>query len=158
MIDNTDAKILDMIQQDAHLSSAALAEQVGLTKTAVFERVRKMEQAGIICGYHARLEPKKVKRGLVAFIFVRTEEPFASQATGKALTRIPEVLEVHNMAGEDCYLIKVRVENTDALGRLLKEKFSKIKAIRSTRTNIALDTLKETASLPLDTLTEKENE
>lgn len=158
MIDNTDAKILDIIQQDAHLSNVALADKVGLTKTAVFERVRKMEQAGIIRGYETRLDPKKVKRSMVAFIFVRTEEPFASQATGKALTRIPEVLEVHNMAGEDCYLVKVRVENTDALGKLLREKFSKIKAIRSTRTNIALDTLKETSSLPLDSLVEKDNE
>ncbi len=152
MIDNTDAKILDIVQQDAHLSNAALADRVGLTKTAVFERVRKMEQAGIIQGYAARLDPKRVEKGLVAFIFVRTEEPFASQQTGKALTRIPEVMEVHNMAGEDCYLVKVRVENTDALGRLLREKFSKIKAIRSTRTNIALDTLKETGYLPLDSL------
>lgn len=158
MIDNTDAKILNIIQQDAHLSNAALAEQVGLTKTAVFERIRKMEQAGIICGYHARLEPKQVKRGLVAFIFVRTEEQFASQQTGKALTRIPEVLEVHNMAGEDCYLVKVRVENTAALGKLLREKFSKIKAIRSTRTNIALDTLKETGHLPVVPMTEDDHE
>lgn len=60
------------------------------------------------------------------------------------------------MAGEDCYLVKVRVENTDDLGRLLREKFSKIKAIRSTRTNIALDTLKESTYLPLDLLKEQD--
>jgi Lrp/AsnC family leucine-responsive transcriptional regulator len=157
MIDNTDLKLLDMIQQDANLSNAALAEGVGLTKTAVFERVRKMEAAGTIRGYETRLDPKKVRRGMVAFVFVRTEEPFASQQTGKALCRIPEVLEVHNMAGEDCYLVKVRVENTDALGKLLREKFGKIKAIRSIRTNIALDTLKESAYLPLDSISENEH-
>lgn len=158
MIDKTDAKLLDMIQQDANLSNAALAEKVGLTKTAVFERIRKMEAAGIIRGYEVRLEPKKVRKGLVAFIFVRSQEPFASQTTGKALTRIPEVLEVHNVAGQDCYLVKVRVENTDALGKLLREKFSKIKSIRSTRTTIALDTLKESAYLPLDSLSENGHE
>ena len=157
MIDNTDAKLLEMIQQNARLSNAALADAVGLTKTAVFERVRKMEQAGIICGYETRLNPKKVQKGMVAFIFLRTEEPFASQATGKALTRIPEVLEVHNVAGEDCYLIKVRVANTDALAKLLRDKFSKLKAIRSTRTTIALDTLKESAYLPIDSLLENEH-
>jgi Lrp/AsnC family leucine-responsive transcriptional regulator len=129
-----------------------------LTKTAVYERIRKMEAAGIISGYETRLDPKRLRKGLVAFIFVRTEEPFASQATGKALTRIPEVLEVHNMAGEDCYLVKVRVENTDALGKLLRDKFRRIKAIRSTRTNIALDTLKESTVLSLDSLTKEHDE
>ncbi|HZQ09275.1 MAG TPA: Lrp/AsnC family transcriptional regulator [Anaerolineae bacterium] len=156
MKDKIDTKILDIIQKNAHLSNAAIAERVGLTKTAVFERIRKMEAAGIICGYETRLNPKKVERGLVAFVFVRTDEPFASQRTGRALTRIPEVLEVHNIAGEDCYLVKVRVRDTDALGTLLREKFSKIKSIRSTRTTIALDTLKETTYLPLDSLYEEE--
>jgi Lrp/AsnC family leucine-responsive transcriptional regulator len=154
MIDNIDRQLLNLIQQDAQLSNAALAARVGLTKTAVFERVRKLEAAGIIQGYAARLDPKKVGRGLVAFIMVRTEEPFASLQTGKALTRIPEVLEVHNLAGDDCYIVKVRVANTDALGKLLHEQFGKIKAIRSTRTSIALDTLKETNCLPLDSLSE----
>lgn len=149
MIDKTDTKLLDIVQQNARLSNAALAERVGLTKTAVFERIRKLEAAGIIRGYETRLDPKRIRKGLVAFVFVRTEEPFASQATGKALARIAEVLEVHNMAGEDCYLVKVRVQDTDALGRLLREKFGKIKAIRSTRTSIALDTLKETTYMPL---------
>lgn len=150
MTDKIDTELLNLVQQDARLSNAALAERVGLTKTAVFERVRKMEAAGIIRGYHAELEPKKVRRGLVAFIFVRSDEPFASQTTGKALTRIPEVLEVHNVAGEDCYLVKVRVENPDGLSKLLREKFSKIKSIRSTRTTIALDTLKESTCLALE--------
>lgn len=150
MIDKTDTKLLDIVQKDSRLSNAALAKRVGLTKTAVFERIRKLEAAGIIRGYETRLDPKRIRKGLVAFIFVRTEEPFASQATGKALARIPEVLEVHNMAGEDCYLVKVRAEDTDALGKLLREKFGKIKSIRSTRTTIALDTLKETTYIPLD--------
>lgn len=158
MIDKIDTKLLEMIQQDARLSNAALAEKVGLTKTAVFERIRKLEQAGIIRGYETRLDPKKVERSMVAFIFIRTEEPFASQQTGRALTRIPEVLEVHNMAGEDCYLVKVRVADTDALGKLLREKFGKIKAIRATRTNIALDTLKESSYLCMDGTAEKDDD
>jgi len=158
MIDKIDAKILNLVQQDARMTNAALAERVGLTKTAVFERIRKMEAAGIIRGYRAELDPKKVKKGLVAFIFVQSEEPFASQATGKALTRIPEVLEVHNVAGEDCYLVKVRVANPDGLGKLLREKFSKIKSIRNTRTTIALDTLKESTCLPLDFVQEASDE
>lgn len=158
MIDNTDVKLLNIIQQDAHLSNNDLAERVGLTKTAIFERIRKMEAAGIICSYETRLDPRKVGKSLVAFIFVRSDEPFASQTTGRALAKIPEVLEVHNIAGEDCYMVKVRVKDTDALGALLREKFAKIKSIRSTRTTIALDTLKESTYLPLQVMTEQENE
>jgi len=158
MIDKIDAKLLDIIQRDARLSNVTLAARVGLTKTAVFERIRKMETAGIIQTYVARLNPKKVGRGLVAFVFVRAEEQFASQQTGKALARIPEVLEVHNIAGEDCYLVKVRVRDTDALGRLLRNKFSKIKSIRSTRTTIALDTLKESGWLPIAPTAEESDE
>jgi Lrp/AsnC family leucine-responsive transcriptional regulator len=150
MIDKIDAKILEIVQQDAHLSNVVLAERVGLTKTAVFERIRKMESAGIIQSYQAHLDPKKVGRGLLAFVFIRTEEPFGSQQTGKLLARIPEVLEVHNIAGEDCYIVKVRVADTDALSKLLRAKFGKIKAIRSTRTTIALDTLKEDTFLPVE--------
>ncbi|OQY85094.1 MAG: AsnC family transcriptional regulator [Chloroflexi bacterium UTCFX4] len=158
MIDKIDAKLLDIIQRDARLSNVTLAARVGLTKTAVFERIRKMEAAGIIQTYVARLNPKKIGRGLVAFVFVRAEEQFASQQAGKALARIPEVLEVHNIAGEDCYLVKVRVRDTDALGRLLRNKFGKIKSIRSTRTTIALDTLKESGWLPIAPISEKSDE
>jgi Lrp/AsnC family leucine-responsive transcriptional regulator len=158
MIDKIDAKILDIVQENSRMSNAALAARVGLTKTAVYERVRKMEAAGIISGYETRLNPKRLGKGLVAFVFVRTEEPFASQATGKALARIREVLEVHNVAGEDCYLVKVRVANTDALGKLLRAKFSRIKSIRSTRTTIALDTLKESMAISLESALENGHE
>lgn len=158
MIDKIDAKILEMVQKNAHLSNAALAAHVGLTKTAVYERVRKMEAAGIICGYEARLNPKKIERGLVAFIFVRADEQFGSLQTGKALARIPEVQEVHNIAGDDCYIVKIRVKDTDALFHLMRDRFAKIKSIRNTRTTIALDSIKETTLLPLDSLSENEHE
>ena len=149
MIDKIDAKILEIIQQDAQISKLALAARVGLTKTAVFTRVRKLEEAGVIQTYQAHVNPQSVARGMAAFIFVRANEPYGSQQTGKAFARIPEVLEVHNIAGEDCYLVKVRVADTDALGKLLREKFGKLKTIQSTRTTIALDTLKESTVLPV---------
>ncbi|MBI4670792.1 MAG: Lrp/AsnC family transcriptional regulator [Chloroflexi bacterium] len=158
MIDKIDAKLLEIIQQNAHLANTVLAERVGLTKTAVFERIRKMEAAGIIQTYETRLNPKQVGVGQLAFIYVRAEDRPGDTKTGNMLAKIPQVLEVHHIAGEDCYLVKVRVKDTEALGNLLREKIGKIKSVRSTRTTIVFNTLKETACLPLDRLSEEQDE
>ncbi len=149
MIDKTDAKILNVIQKDALASNATLAERVGLTKTAVYERLRKMQAAGIILGYVTRVAPQAVGFGQVAFIYVRADERPGTTKTGELLAKIPEVLEVHHIAGEDCYLIKVRVRSTEALGNLLRDKIGVIKSVRSTRTTIVFHTLKESTVLPV---------
>ncbi len=83
-------------------------------------------------------------------MFVRTDERAGVVASAKALAKIPEVLEVHHIAGEDCYLAKVRVADTEALSQLIKTKIGKISTITSTRTTIVLETVKETSNLPLD--------
>jgi Lrp/AsnC family leucine-responsive transcriptional regulator len=147
MIDKIDAKLLDIIQRDAYISNAALAARVGLTKTAVFERIRKMEAAGIIQARETRLNPKRVGLGQVAFLYVRADERPGTTKTGALLAKIPQVLEVHHIAGEDCYLIKVRVRDTEALSKLLRDKIGSIKSVRSTRTTIVFDTLKESSHL-----------
>jgi len=149
MIDGISRKILNILQRSAKDSNADIARQVGLAPSAVFERVRKLEDKGIIQGYEARLDPRALGLGQVAFIYVRADEPIGSLRAGKALVAIPEVLEVHHIAGEDCYLVKVRVADTEALGALLRDRFGTIETIRSTRTTVVLGTLKETARLPL---------
>jgi Lrp/AsnC family leucine-responsive transcriptional regulator len=149
MIDDTSEKILKILQRNARESNADIARQVGLAPSAVFERIRKLEHQGILRGYEARLNPRALGLSLVAFIYVRADEPIGSMRAGQALARIPEVQEVHHIAGEDCYLVKVRVADTEALGDLLRERFGAIPAIRSTRTTIVLHSIKETAQLPL---------
>lgn len=158
MIDKIDAKLLDIIQRDAHISNVALAERVGLTKTAVFERIRKMEATGIVQSHETRLNPKRVGLGQVAFIYVRAHERPGTTKTGALLAKIPQVQEVHHIAGEDCYLIKVRVRDTEALGKLLRDKIGTIKSVRSTRTTIVFDTLKESAFLPVHAESEARDE
>lgn len=152
MIDEIDQLILTIIRGNARLSNAEIARQVGMAPSAVFERIRKLEARGIICGYEARINPVSVGLGMLAFIFVRAAEKVGSMDTGRLLAQIPEVQEVHQVAGEDCYLVKVRVADTEALGRVLRDRFGGIDAIISTRTTIVLATLKETAQLPLETV------
>jgi len=155
MINEIDAKILNIVQQDARISNAEIARQVGLAPSAVLERVRKLEERGVIRGYAAEIDANQVGFGLTAFVFVRTS--FCG-SIGEALAQIPEVLEVHDVAGEDCYLLKVRAENTDELGKFFREKLKKHAEIVSTRTTVVLQTLKETTALPLEKLNENSAE
>ncbi len=121
--------------------------------------MRKLEGRGVIQGYEARLNPRALGAGLLAFVFVRAEERLASPETGRFLASIPEVQEVHHIAGEDRYLVKVRVADTEALGRLLRERFGDSPTVRSTRTTIVLSTVKESARVPLEHFRgEKEDE
>ena len=149
MIDDIDAKILNILGRDARLPNVEIARQVGMAPSGVLERIRKLETRGGLLGYAPRLNPQAVGLGLLAFIFVRTDERVGVGRTASLLAKVRQVQEVHHIAGEDCYLVKVRAADTEDLGRLLREDFGRIKAIRSTRTTIVLETIKETAILPV---------
>jgi Lrp/AsnC family leucine-responsive transcriptional regulator len=150
MIDGMDRQILSIVRENARVSNVEIARKVGMAPSAVLERIRKLESKGVITGYEARLSPKALGLGLLAFVFVRADDRVGSEKAGVALAQIPEVLEVHHVAGEDCFLVKVRTADTESLGRLLREGFGAISTIRSTRTTIVMNTIKETAQLPLE--------
>jgi Lrp/AsnC family leucine-responsive transcriptional regulator len=149
MINDLDRRILTILQLNARTSNAEVARQVGLAPSAVFERVRKLEERGVLRGYTGHIDPHAVGLGLVAFTFVRSNDRPGGIRTAEKLAEIPEVLEVHHVAGEDCFLVKVRAADTEALGRLLRERLGKIGTITSTRTTIVLETVKETSVLPI---------
>ena len=148
-MDSTDRKILNILQSDAKTPNAELARQVGMAPSAVLERVRKLEERGVIRGYEARLDAKALDFGLLAYVLVRTNERVGHPHSERALADIPEVQEVHHVAGQDCFLLKVRVANTDALSALLRDKIGAIQTVRSTNTTIVLQTVKESATIPI---------
>lgn len=153
IIDDKDQRILEFLQENARATNVELARAVELTPSATLERVRKLEERGLIKGYMAILDPHALDLGLVAFIFVRVDEMSEGleeeEKTANALAALPSVQEVHHLAGEDCFLVKVRARDTDDLYRVLKEEFGQFKTIRSTRTTIVLKTVKETPRLPV---------
>lgn len=150
MLDDIDRKILEILQADGRTTNVDLARQVGMAPSAVFERVRRLEQRGVITGYAARVNPKAVDRPLLAYVLVRSDERIGTSSSGEALAKLPEVLEVHHVAGQDSYLVKVRVKDPEALGKLLRDRFGAIESVRSTQSIIALDTFKDTWALSID--------
>jgi len=150
MIDDVDRKILGFLQENARIPSSTIARKIGMANSAVSERMRKLEEKGVILGYEARLDVKALDQSLTAYIFVRTDESAATWDTADRLVQVKQIQEVHNIAGEDCYLVKVRVQDTNALGDLLRDEIGRIETVRSTKTTIVLQTYKETAQLPLE--------
>lgn len=152
-IDEKDARILELLQQEGRTTNVELARVVELTPSATLERVRKLEERGLIKGYMALLDPHALGLGLVAFIFVRVEERDdvvgRAEKTAEALAELPSVQELYHLAGEDCFLVKVRARDTDDLYRVLRDEFGRFKSIRSTRTSIVLKIVKESARLPV---------
>lgn len=147
MINDIDKKILNILQQNARIANAEIARQVGLAPSAVLERMKKLEERGVIRGYATQIDAAQIDFGLTAFVAVRTNE--CCSETDKFLAEIPEVLEVHDVAGEDSYLLKVRAKDTEHLARILRERLKNVPNVASTKTTIVLQTIKETIALPI---------
>ena len=147
IFDDIDIKILDILQSNARETQAEIARAVGLAPSAVQERVRKLEARGTIRGYAAQLDPKVMGQGMLAFVAVRSEEGPGDDSVARTLADFPEVLEVHHVAGDDCYLVKIRAKDAEHLGLLLRTRIGRIPGVRSTRTTIVLETVKETSRL-----------
>ena len=148
-IDDLDARILGILQDNARTTQADIAKAVGLAPSAVLERIRKLEAKGAIRDYVARIDPHLANRPLLAFVSVRTNEYGPEQPSAQALAQIPEVLEIHHVAGEDCFLLKVRAKDAEHLGQMLRCQIAAVSGVTSTRTTIVLETVKETARIPI---------
>jgi Lrp/AsnC family transcriptional regulator, leucine-responsive regulatory protein len=151
MTDEIDRKLLELLQTDAKLSNAELAQAVGLTPSPTFERVKKLEQRGIITGYGARVDPAKIGKSLLGFTRLNFSE--SRENVRDSLARLgelcrsePGILECHDVAGEDCVILKLRCRDTAELQRLLGAVKDAVKSSRSV-TSIVLETLKESSAV-----------
>ncbi len=148
-ISDSDAKILDILQGNARETQADIARAVGLAPSAVLERIRKLEARGVIRGYTAQIDPRSLDLGMLAFVAVRSGAAPGDTSVGQSLAEFPEILEVHHVAGEDCFLIKVRARDAEHLGLLLRTRIGRVPGVTSTRTTIVLETVKETPRLAI---------
>lgn len=143
IIDGIDASILDILQYNARTTQSELAKAVGLAPSAILERLRKLESRGIIKDYVALIDPHVVERGMLAFVAVRSTDMGPEMPSAYELSRIPEVLEVHHVAGDDCFFLKVRARDAEHLGQILRLQIGATPTVTSTRTTIVLETVKE---------------
>jgi len=149
-IDDIDRRILSLLQDNARISQSDIAKAVGLAPSAVMERIRKLETRGIITGYVALVDPHVVDQRMLAFVAVRTSAVGDEEREVAArLAAIPEVLEVHYVAGDDCLLLKMRARDAEHVGHLLRNQVSAVPGVRSTRTTIVLGSMKESPRLPI---------
>lgn len=147
LLDKTDLHILRLMQENARISNADLARELGMAPSGVLERVKKLEQKNVIQQYTTRLNPIALQQKMLAFIFMKAADGPGCNDTARELARIPEVQEVHHIAGDDCYLVKVRTYDSASLMHLMRSSFSKIPNLLSTRTTIVLETVKEQQQL-----------
>lgn len=149
-LDKFDISILEALQQDARISLQELGSKVGLTSTPCWNRIKRMEESGVIQGYSALISAEKI--GLTEMVILHvTLDNHSDEALfqfGQALEAIPEVLDVFLVSGDYDYDIRVAVEGTRAYERFLREKLYKIPGIRHSKSSFVLGRLKQ-SQIPL---------
>ncbi|WP_419911114.1 Lrp/AsnC family transcriptional regulator [Hoeflea sp.] len=147
MIDAKDCEILSILLKDASISKAEIARRVGLAASAVSERIRRMETENIVRGYEIRVDPKALEKPLLAFVFVTDAKPSQGFDTAAALADVTGLEELHKIAGEDCYLLKIRAAGTDELNTIIEQQINPVQSVTRVRTTIVLKSVTEKACL-----------
>lgn len=150
-LDAIDRRILRSLQENARLSNAELAQKVGLSTSPVWRRVKALEEAGVITGYQALVDPASVGLAVNVFVHVSLEKQVeaALEAFEAAIRRRPEVLECYLMTGESDYLLRVVVPNLGAYERFVMDHLTRIRGIASIKSSFALRPVKHGTELPL---------
>lgn len=153
-LDNLDRRILDALQRNAKLSNVQLAEEVGLSPSPCLRRVRLLEDAGVIRGYHAQLDRSKAGLGLTVFVGVKVERHHDESANAfrAAVIDLPEVISCHVVSGESDFLLQVVLPDLASYEDFLFSTLLKLPAVSDIRSNFAISTVKSQTAVPLDHL------
>lgn len=145
-IDEIDLRLLELLQDNGRISQHDLAVDVGLSSPAVGERLRKLEERGVIRRFTAVLDPKRLGRDVTAFIAVAMNGSVHYDEFRRRVGEHPEVLECHSITGQGSHLLKIRTDSTSTLEGLLAA-IQSWPGVQWTTTSIVLSTIKETAAL-----------
>ncbi|MEQ1899764.1 MAG: Lrp/AsnC family transcriptional regulator [Devosia sp.] len=149
-LDDTDLKLLTLLQADGQRSMADLSKEIGIAASTLNDRVKRLQRLGAITGFHAHVAPESLGLSLTAFVFVGWSEADVEAAFLKRIAAAPQVLECHHVTGGWNYLLKVRVKDTSALEAFLGGVLKKVLGLQRTETLIVLSSPKETIVLPTD--------
>jgi Lrp/AsnC family transcriptional regulator len=152
-MDKLDRRILDLLQHDASLTAADIAERVGLTKTPCWRRIERLRNSGHIQRTVALLDPHKLKVGTTVFVTLKTATHSATwfEKLSRVIDRMPEIIELHRMSGDVDYLMRIAVPDIDAYDVVYKRLISELEFL-DVSASFVLETIKSTTALPLDYL------
>jgi Lrp/AsnC family leucine-responsive transcriptional regulator len=153
-LDAIDRRIVAALQADGRLTNADLAQRVGLSPSPCLRRVNRLEREGYIEGYRAILRRDQIGLGLTVFVSVKIEGHADDKAVAfeEAVVTFPEVVSCHMVSGETDYLLEIVVPDLDQYRSFLIDKLLELTVVREVRSNVAIQTLKAGAVLPLDHL------
>ncbi len=143
-MDSIDHELVQLLQANGRATQLELSKQVKLSQPATAERIRKLEDQGVITGYSAQVNAAALGKDVTAFVGLSIEHPKYFDAFAKKVLALQEVLECHRVAGNDSYLLKVKTSNTASLDALLVETLRTIAGVTRTHTTIVLSSVKET--------------
>lgn len=155
-LDALDLKVVRHLMHQARMTWADLATLLGLSAPATADRVRRLEERGVIQGYATLIEPSSLGYDLTAFVSVTLERPQHRDAFLALVQALPEIQECHHVTGDDDYLLKVRCRSTADLERVISNEIKSLAGVVRTRTAIALSTPKETHALPIPAISAME--
>ena len=149
--DKYDLAILVQLQQDARLTNAELAHRVGLSAAPCWRRVKALEDAGVITGYRATLDRRKIGLGVFAFVRVDAERNTgdATRALEEAIRRLPEVIACHSISGNGTFELQVVSQDLDSFSRFAQHSLLNLPNVKDLHTSFSLGEVKATSSLPL---------
>jgi DNA-binding Lrp family transcriptional regulator len=150
-LDKMDAAILDSLQRDGRLSNAKLAEQLGLSEASCWRRQKRLEERGVIEGYQAILNRRKLGGGVMTFVQLTCVQhgEEVTAAFERIIQACPRVLSCHNTSGEADFLLQVVARDLDDYSRFVDTVLRKLPGVVSIRSNISLREMKSTNSLPI---------
>ena len=150
-LDQTDRKILEILQANAKITNAQLSKEIGLSPAPTLERVKKLENGGIIQSYHARLNPQAIGLGVQTFITVSLKGHKKEHIDSfmRQVDSIPEIIEVHHITGQGDFILKVISPDIISYQKLLVEQINEIPEIDNTSTTVVLSTFKDSKSMPI---------
>ena len=150
-LDATDRKILELLQVNSNITNAQLSQEIGLSPAPTLERVKKLENSGVIKSYHAVVDPASVGMGVSTFVTVSLKghnkdniEKFI-----KAIGKIPEVVECHHVTGQADFILKVVATDIPAYQNLMLEKVTNIEVVDNMQSTVILSTFKDSRVLPI---------
>ena len=143
-LDTTDRRIMKILSEDGRASYQAMADEIGLSRPAIMERVKRLEEAGFIRGYRVQLDRAKVGLPVTAFVAVRygSSDYVGDEPRMREMEKHPGVLECHHIAGDDCYMLKVIAEDLEGVQTILRD-LRGPNTQMNTRTTIVLSTVFE---------------